>query len=255
MKRTFMTMVAMVLLLGLAMGCGDSSDDNNGMNGMNGNNNGTNADANTATDQEEGADATTGSETNTGSDAIILTDTNAGTDTFTGPETSTGTDTGTTTDTSTGSDTTTGQTCEQCTGSACSQEINACQNNADCTGLYGCLKSCTQGDKACQNACIDKYPKGFGPMDKTQMCMIKNCSTQCQISSPCFDCIVGNCYNEVIACDDNQDCIDFELCAGKCAQGDQNCVQVCAGQHQTGAQIYMAEYNCLKNNGCLSKCM
>jgi hypothetical protein len=128
--------------------------------------------------------------------------------------------------------------------------MKACQANAECGALYSCFQGCGNTDRACQTQCVKDHPKGYGNVDEIQLCTYKNCKTNCGIpSNACYDCLVANCYNEAAACDQSQDCVDFEICAMGC-NNDRTCVNNCATQHQQGAQIYMTLGKCLQNNQC-----
>jgi hypothetical protein len=89
--------------------------------------------------------------------------------------TTTGVTTGSTTSAVTtgggGCDTGSCDTCQQCAmnGGPCSDEIDACFANVDCSAFLDCLSAC--GDDVCMNACVDAHPNGLPLYDAVGTCV------------------------------------------------------------------------------------
>ncbi len=232
MKKLIVGIMAMGLfMVGMAVGCSSSNNSNSGNDVMAGTDNNAPEDSSVATDKG------------------MKNDTNITADT---QKTDTTQSTDAQSDAAAGTDA--GQGCQACVMSACNSELVGCENDSKCLSLLLCLENCPHTDDACHTKCIKQHPKYFGPADKVELCALKKCADNCQIHTPCTDCMVNKCYQQAVACDDNADCVALKLCVMDCQQDDQACKGKCASQHTEGAQVMQPYSKCMSNNGCTTLC-
>ena len=70
------------------------------------------------------------------------------------------------------------QQCDTCMSNSCCQADNACVNDAQCTGLIGCLNNCS--DQQCYTTCTNQYPSGATLLDAIGSCMQSSCANDCR---------------------------------------------------------------------------
>ncbi|HOE51016.1 MAG TPA: hypothetical protein PLH51_20655, partial [Polyangiaceae bacterium] len=70
-----------------------------------------------------------------------------------------------------------GNNCDSCMESKCGNEISACENDAQCTGLLSCFDNCEDMD--CMEKCVNDNPSGAALLKNVFDCMDKNCQAEC----------------------------------------------------------------------------
>ena len=71
----------------------------------------------------------------------------------------------------------TGNPCSTCAQSACATEFKSCNADSACVAQISCIQSCTSGDTACENSCVDSNPSTTA--DNLFNCVGTNCASAC----------------------------------------------------------------------------
>jgi hypothetical protein len=69
--------------------------------------------------------------------------------------------------------------CEECLYTSCSDEMNACLSNPECTLLWQCFGGCAQFDLVCQQSCYDMHGGGVMDLQAVFMCADPACGDLC----------------------------------------------------------------------------
>jgi hypothetical protein len=145
-----------------------------------------------------------------------------------------------------------------CAGTACSTEIDACANSAECVALDTCYGPCT--DQACYDACDAAHPTGVALWNAMYSCLLcdptscsQDCAAYCGAPTACdvgdcttcvnSTCADTACTTEYDACVNSTECIAFYNCASVCTTSA--CITQCENQYATGANLYYAWTGCL----------
>jgi hypothetical protein len=71
-----------------------------------------------------------------------------------------------------------GNACANCLQSSCGQQLAACQANAQCAQLFGCVAECQ--DETCENNCVNQFPGGVQTLNAFLQCGLSACNAACQ---------------------------------------------------------------------------
>lgn len=63
--------------------------------------------------------------------------------------------------------------CDTCAAASCVSQCNACNSNADCIGLLGCIMKCS--DQTCANNCASQFPNGVNDYNTFGTCIQQSC--------------------------------------------------------------------------------
>jgi hypothetical protein len=94
-------------------------------------------------------------------------------------------------------------------------------------------------------------PTGTGPTTPQTGCTP-------QPGDVCDQCLSAACCSQVLACENNADCVAIDTCTAQCQQlgntpqADQ-CYQVCDSQHPVGWQILQTVFQCAQTS-CAAQC-
>ncbi|RYI99508.1 MAG: hypothetical protein EON47_16590 [Acetobacteraceae bacterium] len=125
--------------------------------------------------------------------------------------------------------------CSTCQEAKCSAEIGACQQNADCGAIVGCINGQGAG--------------GAGGSGGGVTC------DQVQLSSKaaCNTCAQSTCCDQIEACVNDAGCVALNNCVAKCASNDQACQQACAGANPDAVPTLNALGECVQGE-CATEC-
>jgi hypothetical protein len=76
--------------------------------------------------------------------------------------------------------TTDNKTCDACLNAKCCSEIQACEGEAACASLLACVAKCASTDRACGQACAQKYSGGIETFRPISNCVNASCPTECE---------------------------------------------------------------------------
>jgi hypothetical protein len=158
------------------------------------------------------------------------------------------------------------QDCQTCIGTECGNEGAACQNDAACAAILGCLNTMMCADAACQQACIDANKSGEASLTALSQCVNAKCMDACPVpdpgavkctqidlgdkGGPCSTCGHTSCCGELEACFNDADCNKVNGCLVAC-KGDQMCQQGCV--NAPGGDLFLASNSCISKN-CMKEC-
>lgn len=144
-----------------------------------------------------------------------------------------------------------------CQEDKCSDEIVACTDDPDCTGLMQCLGACS--DAACQDSCSkEAQGNAISLANAFGLCVQLKCivapKMPCDQAAPDFQdclnsCALYMCMNEIDTCDADPTCATAKECIFACDTGA--CQQKCAKDGGAGGKKAWDELICL-NDKCVA---
>jgi hypothetical protein len=154
--------------------------------------------------------------------------------------------------------------CDDCMNASCASECDGCAANAACSAFVACALSCTTGDAACMQGCVEQHADGVEaglPLVGPAGCLRESCNSACIASGAscaismgdgaCNDCVVGYCMAECTTCADNPECVALVACGQSCAPDDQGCLMQCGMQSPGGiadANAFAGDGGCVREN-------
>jgi hypothetical protein len=176
--------------------------------------------------------------------------------------------------------------CDACIDTSCATECTTCLNDSACSALLDCILQCTPNNNQCQQHCAQQNPAGINPLLAflgPNGCVAASCDAACGGGSggsggsggaggaggaggtggtggtdvcplstgnpDCDSCLDSSCGTECSACVNDTECMALLTCISGCNQGDTQCQQQCATQHQSGINLLLAF---LGQNGCVA---
>jgi hypothetical protein len=144
-----------------------------------------------------------------------------------------------------------------CQEETCADEITACTDDPDCTGLMQCLGACT--DAACQDTCAkDAQGNALALANTFGLCVQLKCivapEMPCDQAAPDFQdclnsCALYMCMSEIDTCSADPTCATAKDCIFACDTGA--CQQKCATDGGAGGKKAWDELICL-NDKCVA---
>ena len=154
-----------------------------------------------------------------------------------------------------------------CMDCYCEDEQDACNDNADCVTLEGCVDDCGD-DTDCTADCSTASPNGVDDLIALFDCRDADCAeydstdpsdtdpsdtdpsdTDCASSvddwDSCYECY---CSTDGDACYNDADCSALLDCFSACESGDDTCISECATEYEAGIDLYNTVVDCLDTN-------
>lgn len=142
---------------------------------------------------------------------------------------------------------------DSCLDCYCGDEMNVCEDNADCQDLLSCLNVCGS-DADCQATCASDFPDGVNDLVEVLDCRDTSCTDYmtdagCEADVTDFDsCLSCYCEDYLIECETESDCLDLLYCLGDCAETDTVCQEECIINYADGVDPLINVLDCRDAN-------
>jgi len=120
-----------------------------------------------------------------------------------------------------------GQDIVQCANQNCTYEKQLCLADYPCTQAWMCYEKCPINDVSCHEYCRSLV------IENQNYWAVGICTGMCievlelKEHDPIIECVLKNCTNTIIACEQNDDCLSTYMCMENCATRDYSCTADC----------------------------
>jgi hypothetical protein len=144
--------------------------------------------------------------------------------------------------------------CHRCEDERCCMTKQKCRDNADCDAYRLCYLSCLDGgtSPSCTQTCADAHDAGFADFAPRIACVSARCGDPCGPADPCTACIVRECRDAYVGCQESPGCVLLGECFGGCRQV-QSCIDGCFTTFASSKAAYIAQFLCAADR-CSSEC-
>jgi hypothetical protein len=134
-------------------------------------------------------------------------------------------------------------TCGQCVYANCGLAVQDCGRDPNCRAYEACVAACAAGDAACAALCWGRVPSAPSSTQTWELnhCAATACSDKCRfwassngqrcgswptLTPDCATC----CCPELIACENDPECVAEAACVSQCEVFDSRCQSACTGK-------------------------